>query len=239
MTSEVWGKADLHIHSDRSDGLAAIPEIMEYVQRQTDLSVIAITDHNTIEGAVEAHAMASDYDFEVIIGSEISSQSGHIIGLYLDEDVPAGLTAHETIARIQEQDGIAIIAHPFSQKGVFGPFGTRALTHAASEMAFHAFEVYNSLPFLIWANRVAAKVFALGQGVAATGGSDAHVLEAIGKGVTRFRGTTAEDCRRSIDRLETHAEAGSGGLSLAWRYFRRYPEIRRMHTLNAERCKGR
>jgi len=55
--AEVWGKADLHIHSDHSDGLAKIPEIMEFVQNHTDLNVIAITDHNTIEGALFAKSL--------------------------------------------------------------------------------------------------------------------------------------------------------------------------------------
>ena len=134
-------------------------------------------------------------------------------------------------------DGIAVIAHPFSAKGVFGPTGRNLFAAAASDWAFHAFEVYNSLPFLVWANAVAAKL-AGGQGLATTGGSDAHVLEAVGKGYTVYRGTSTDDLRASIEKCETRAESARSGLSLAWRYAMRYPEIRRMHQLNAARCNG-
>lgn len=234
---EVWSKADLHIHSDHSDGLATIPEIMEHVATRTDLRVIAITDHNTIEGALFAQSLSELYGVEVVVGEEISSRSGHIIGLWLQEAVPPGLSAAETVARIQEQGGIAVIAHPFANRA-FGPFGLESVGNAIREVAFHALEVYNSSPYLVRANRLAAKAFAGGQGIAATGGSDAHVLEAVGKGYTLFRGTTAADLRKSIENLETRAEAGRGGLSVALRYAFLYPKIRRMQAWNWDRCKA-
>jgi predicted metal-dependent phosphoesterase TrpH len=111
VTPDVWSKADLHIHSDHSDGLARIPDIMEYVQHKTDLKVIAITDHNTMEGALFAKSLQDLYDFEVIVGEEISSKSGHVIGLFLQQSISRG-SAGETIARISEQDGIAIVPLP-------------------------------------------------------------------------------------------------------------------------------
>lgn len=237
--TETWSKADLHIHSTHSDGLARIPEIMDHVAERTDLKIIAITDHNTIEGALFAKSLEDLYDFEVVVGEEISSKSGHIIGLFLDSPIPKGLSAAETISRINEQDGIAIIPHPFSNQGVFGPFGESTFGSTINELAFHALEVYNSMPFLVWANRVAARVFAGGQGIAATGGSDAHVLQGIGKGYTVFRGTTAEDLRASLARLETRAETtGRGGLSLMLRYAFHFPQIRRQQAINWERCKA-
>jgi len=235
--SEVWSKADLHIHSNHSDGLARIPDIMDFVQEKTDLSVIAITDHNTIEGALWAHSLQDMYDFEVVIGEEISSKSGHIIGLFLKEAVPPGLSAAETLNMISDQGGVGVIAHPFANRA-FGPFGLESVGKAINDLAFHALEVYNSSPYLIYANRLAAKAFTGGQGVAATGGSDAHVLKAIGKGYTLFCGTSAEELRASIDRLETRAEAGKGGLSIALRYMFRYPQIRRLQSWNWERCKA-
>jgi len=237
--ADVWSKADLHIHSRHSDGLASIPEIMEYVATKTDLKVIAITDHNTIEGALFAKSIEDLYPgLEVVVGEEITSKWGHILGLYLTEEVPPGLSAAETISRIEEQGGIAIIAHPFANRA-FGPFGLKSLGKRISDVAFHAMEVYNSSPYLIYANRLAAKAFAGGQGCAATGGSDAHVLKAIGKGHTLFRGTTAADLRRSLDELETRACAAKGGMSIAFRYMLRYPQIRRQQALNWARCKAR
>ena len=235
---DIWSKADLHIHSDHSDGLASVPEIMEYVQHETDLSVIAITDHNTIEGSLFAKSLSELYDFEVVVGSEISSSEGHILGLFLHEDVAAGMSPADTMRAIEEQGGVAIIAHPFSNKGVFGPLGRNVFAEAVQEGAFQALEVYNSLPFLVWANSQAAKL-AGGNGIALTGGSDAHVLKGVGRGYTLFRGTTSEDLRASIDNLETRAEAARGGLSLALRYAWRYPAIRRMREGNRERCEAR
>ncbi len=235
-TETVWSKADLHIHSNHSDGLASIPEIMEYASTRTDLRVIAITDHNTIAGALFAKSLEDIYGIEVVIGEEISSTAGHILGLWLEEAVPPGLSAAKTIARIGEQGGIAVIAHPFANRA-FGPFGLESVGKAIHDIAFHALEVYNSSPYLIYANKLAARAFAGGQGIAATGGSDAHVLKAIGTGYTVFRGSTAADLRRSIENLETHAEAGRGGLSVALRYAFLYPRIRRLQSWNWERCK--
>lgn len=237
MSTQVWSKADLHIHSMHSDGLASIPEILEFAASGTDLKVIAITDHNTIEGALLAKELEEMYDIEVVVGEEVSTTEGHVLGLFLTEEIPPGLTPVETIRRISGQGGIAIIPHPFSARGVFGPFGRSRLADAVRDMAFNALEVYNSVPGLIWANRLAVKMFSGGLGVAAVGGSDAHVLRAVGKGYTVFRGSTAEELRASIDALETHAEADRGGLALAFRYMRSIPRIRRRQAFNQARCR--
>lgn len=235
---EIWGKADLHIHSRHSDGLASVPQIMDYVYDKTDLSVIAITDHNTIEGALFAKSLEELYPgLEVIVGEEITSKWGHIIGLFLTEKVPAGLSAAETISRVNDQGGIAIIAHPFANRA-FGPFGLKSLGKKIGDVAFQAMEVYNSSPYLVYANRLAAKAFAGGQGWAATGGSDAHVLRAIGTGYTLFRGRTAEELKRSVVELETRACADRGRMSVAFRYILRLPQLKRQQILNKERCKA-
>ncbi len=239
MTTEVWSKADLHIHSTHSDGTGRIPEIMEYVATQTDLKVIAITDHNTIEGALFAKELEELYGIEVVVGEEVSSTEGHILGLFITEEIPQGLTPLETIRRITDQGGVAIIPHPFSNRGVFGPFGRGGFVAAVSDLAFHAVEIYNSVPYLGWANRVAAKMFHHSLGVAAVGGSDAHMVHSIGRGFTSFRGSTAEDLRKSIDALETRAEADRGGLAVALRYVRSIPQIRRLRAANWERCRAR
>ncbi len=235
--SKTWSKADLHIHSTHSDGLATIPEIMRHVQDNTDLSVIAITDHNTIEGALLAKSLESDFELEVVVGEEVSTKSGHVIGLFIQEHIHAGMSVTDTIRAIDEQGGVAMIPHPFSAQGVFGPFGVKGFGAALNDFAFHALEVYNSMPFLVYANRVAARVFSGGQGIAATGGSDAHVLQGIGKGYTVFRGTSADDLRASIDALETRAETGRGGLGIALRYAFHFPRIQRQREWNRAVCK--
>jgi predicted metal-dependent phosphoesterase TrpH len=202
------------------------------------LSVTPTPDHNTIEGGLRAREAARHHPrLEVVVGSEITSRWGHILGLFLESDVPAGLTAAETIVRINDQGGVAIVAHPFANRA-FGPWGLKSLGDRIGDVAFQAMEVYNSSPYLIRANRLAAKAFLAGQGIAATGGSDAHVLKAVGSGYTLFRGTTAEDLKCSIEELETCARAGKGGMSIALRYMVRYPQIRRQQSLNHARCRA-
>lgn len=239
MSTEVWSKADLHIHSDHSDGTGSIPQIMEYVSTRTDLKVIAITDHNTIEGALFAKELEDLYGIEVVVGEEVSSKEGHVLGLFLTEEIRPGLSALETIRQITDQGGVAIIPHPFSNQGVFGLFGRTEFAEKISDLAFHALEVYNSVPYLALANRWARKLFPHGAGVAAVGGSDAHMVHSVGRGYTVFRGTSAEELRRSLDAAETYAEADRGGLALALKYMRAVPRIRQLRAANWERCRVR
>lgn len=236
--AEVLSKADLHIHSNHSDGVASIPEIMDHVTQNTDLRVIAITDHNTIDGALYAKSLEELYDIEVIVGEEISARQGHVIGLFLQESIPAGMCASDTVRAIIEQDGIAIVPHPFSAQGVFGPLGSKLLAGALDDWGFHGMETYNSLFYLGWANRLATRMLQHGHRIAATGGSDAHVLEAIGKGHTVFAGTTAEDLRVALLDRSTSADSEPQGLSVAWRLALNLRNIRRNHSLNWERCKA-
>jgi len=232
-----WSKADLHIHSSESDGLATPEEIVDYVATRTDLKVIAITDHNTISGGLRARDAARDYPgLEVIVASEITCERGHVAGLFLTDDVAPGMSLGETIAAIEEQGGLVVIPHPFSAQGVFGPRGRRHFDNAVEAGIFGAVEVYNALPYLGWANGRVARLLGPTFGVAAMGGSDAHVLEAIGKGHTLFQGETAEDLRGSIERMETEARLDRGGARGALRYMMRYPKIRRQQALNWERC---
>ena len=234
--SQTWSKADLHIHSDHSDGLPSVPEIMDHVQQKTDLSVIAITDHNTLEGALFAKSLEGLYDFEVIVGEEISSTAGHIIGLFLQEDIRPGMSAADTLASIREQDGIAVIPHPFANRA-FGPFGLESVGDEIVELDFNALETVNSSPYLVWANRVAAKAHDDGAGAAAVGGSDSHVLRAIGTGYTLFAGSTAADLRSAIEAETTRACLGKGQAAVALHYFVRFRRIRKLQAWNWERCR--
>src|SRR5512145_457311 len=83
------GKADLHIHSEWSDGLPSIRDILEHVEYQTDLDLIAITDHDMIEGAFEAREIAAQkrYRFDVIVGMEITTLEGHLLAYDLEKSL--------------------------------------------------------------------------------------------------------------------------------------------------------
>jgi predicted metal-dependent phosphoesterase TrpH len=112
--SSPTGTADLHIHTHFSDGADSPRDVLRWAERKR-LDVIAITDHDTIEGARVAAQLAreSRSNPDVIIGEEVSSADGHILGLFLTERVPPGLSAEETVAAIHEQGGLAVAAHPF------------------------------------------------------------------------------------------------------------------------------
>ena len=112
-------KADIHIHTTYSDGLMTPEAVVEYAAAETELRVIAITDHDTIAGAVAARRYWHCYQREfghldIIIGSEITSRDGDIVGLYLCDDVPPAMSAADTVQAIHAQGGLAIAVHPYS-----------------------------------------------------------------------------------------------------------------------------
>lgn len=113
-------KIDLHTHSVQSpDGSLSKADYQSILDRGL-LDVIAVTDHNTISFAQKLHTELGD---KIIIGEEITAREGEIIGLYLKEVVPAGLSAAETADRIHQQGGIVYVPHPFEtiRKGLTLP----------------------------------------------------------------------------------------------------------------------
>ena len=205
MTSR--GLADLHVHTSYSDGWPSPMEVVDHVTLHSDLDVVAITDHDTIEGALRAddYARRTRSPVTVIVGEEVSSRQGHILGLFLERKIRPGLSAAATIDEIHCQGGLAIAAHPFWRtermaERFRGPVhGTGWL---AAELDFDAVEVENSTPGLGLANRLARRL-AEAAGLAAVGGSDAHILEAVGKSATSFRGHSARALRSAIEKGTT------------------------------------
>ena len=113
MTAKL-GRADLHIHTLASDGTSGIAEILDHVERSTDLDVIAITDHERIDAAIAAQAISRDRGLraQVVVGEEVTTRGGHLLGLYLTERVKPLQSLRSTIAAIHDQGGLAIPAHP-------------------------------------------------------------------------------------------------------------------------------
>ncbi|HEY7801035.1 MAG TPA: PHP-associated domain-containing protein [Dehalococcoidia bacterium] len=206
------GIADLHIHTRYGDGMATVPELLEYVEHHTDLDVIAITEHDTLragEEARELHARGA-FRFAVICGEEVTTLDGHLIALDIDAPLPSFRRLEETLAAIHRQGGIAIAPHPLS-------FLTRSVTRKGFErvrvcadeaVRFDAIEEYNLSP----AGRVtSAKARALNRDrlhLAAVGASDAHFLQSIGSAYTTFPGNSADDLRGAIAAKTTSGAAG-------------------------------
>ena len=112
MTTNQFLKADLHVHSYRSNDSCSTPSAIVSRSLKTGINCLAITDHNTIDGALEIQTIAP---FTVIIGEEIKSSGGEIIGLFLDEVIPPGLTPLETAKAIKAQSGLVMAPHPFDR----------------------------------------------------------------------------------------------------------------------------
>ncbi|NLT42301.1 MAG: CehA/McbA family metallohydrolase [Anaerolineae bacterium] len=197
------GRADLHVHTTYSDGVSSVPEVLEAAV-DAGLDAIAITDHDTIEGALEATVLGSAYRIETIVGAEITTREGHLLGLFLKRLVPAGLTLAESIAAVHEQGGVAVAAHPYDPIcfGVLNPWRHILTEEQVLELPYDAMEVFNACLPVSLPNRQAVRLAARA-GTGRVAGSDAHSADTVGLGVTEFPGTTAEELRAALHSRQT------------------------------------
>jgi predicted metal-dependent phosphoesterase TrpH len=186
-------RADLHIHTTCSDGTANPWEVARALA-SSDLAVAAVTDHDTIEGALRVREALAGRGPEIIVGTEVTSADGHLLALFVDRTIPKGRSARETVDLIHERGGLAIAAHPY--------FPMQSLGDLARTLPFDAVEVANGTVFGELANRLARRRLAA-SARAVFGGSDAHVLAAVGHVQTLFPGRTAADLRAAIERGQT------------------------------------
>jgi predicted metal-dependent phosphoesterase TrpH len=207
--NKLEGKADLHIHSGAGDGVATVDQILEYVEHQTDLDLIAVTDHDLIDGALEARELGAKrrYRFDTIVGMEITTLEGHLLAYDLEEPIRMLLPLVSTIRSVHEQGGFCVVPHPMSWlTRSIGLHGLRRVIEDERDgVSFDGVEVLN--PTL--AGRVIyEKVLALNREswlLPELGGSDAHSLEFIGSGHTLFPGRRADDFRRALKEKTTRA----------------------------------
>ena len=200
-----YSKADTHIHTSYSDGNSSPEDIVEAAAGRLD--VIAVTDHNRIKGAFKAKEYALKNSFlevDVIIGEEISTKNGHVVGLFLENKIIPGKTAQETIDEIHLQGGLAIAPHPYYFVS-YAEKGYAPIRKLLSELDFDAVEVINnSSTFSIFSN-AAASLANVSIGLSQLGASDAHRMDFIGKGYTGFYGKTALDLKLQIKEKKTTA----------------------------------
>jgi len=194
------GKADLHIHTIYSwDGTATVKAVLKQAAHVAHLDVIAITDHDEIRGALEAQDLAPLYGLEVIPGSEITTADGHLLGLFLQQKIPAGLPLKETVLRIYEQGGVCLAAHP-EARGTHS-INRRILQDALQDKTLAktllGVETLNAGLFDQRAN-TNADVIAQELALARTGASDSHLHWTIGHGITLYPGQTANDLREAL-----------------------------------------
>lgn len=201
------GKADLHIHTTYSmDGTASVREVLESAVR-AGVDVIAVTDHNEVRGALEAREACTRFGVEIIPGIEVSTQDGHLLALFVEQNIPRGKSIIDTLLLIREMGGIAIAPHPqqpvpnsITLKSIH-----RALEHPLASEALLGIEVCNMNPSHSPYNRHSQQI-AGGLSLAQIASSDAHMASMVGAGVTHFEGRTAQDLLRSIQRRATRPE---------------------------------
>lgn len=203
------GLADVHMHTNYSDGTGSVEEVLAFAQEHTRLDVLAITDHDTIEGALRARDLAARgrYRFEVIVGEEISTREGHMLALFLRERVPPDLSIERSIELVREQGGLAIVAHPFNR--VFRHSVQRSVMNRLlrqPELHPHGIETLNGSFAGIGSSQIAMTLARSTYHWAETGGSDAHTPTAVGCARTVFPGRTATELRAAILARTTAAE---------------------------------
>ena len=214
-------RADLHLHTTFSDGTATPEETLNFLVARTPFRVVAVTDHDTIDGALRARRYAEEHPevfagVHVIVGEEVSAREGHVIGLFLQEWIPPGLSAAKTVEEIHRQGGLAIAAHPYTNLMRWNNLvGVGDLIRS---LPFDAIEVRNANFTEFRANRKAERHAG---DKARLGSSDGHFLESVGRCFTRFPGATAEDLRRAILLRQTVAEGSCYGLRTLARFVAR------------------
>ncbi len=178
-----WITVDFHLHTEWSHD-CSIPtaDLLDHAE-EIGLGGIAVTDHNVFGGALEAVELAKGRDLVVIPGEEVKTDNqGEVIGLFLEEEIPRGMSFADTITAIRDQGGLVYLPHPFDRLHAI-PDPATIHRHLGE---IDVFEVYNARLLRDSFNDEAlrfARKYRLLQGA----GSDAHVLQGVGTGVVRMR----------------------------------------------------
>jgi len=174
-------RADLHTHTHFSHDSIASPQSLVEACRRKGINCLAVTDHNSIQGGLAALELA-DGDPIVIVGEEVRTAAGEVIGLFLSEEVPSGLSPDETVERIEAQGGVAGVPHPYDRLrlGLRHEEMVRLLPHISFIEALNARIIFP-------ADNGRARRFAQGNGLAMSAGTDAHHPMEIGRCYVEMR----------------------------------------------------
>jgi predicted metal-dependent phosphoesterase TrpH len=216
---------DLHLHTEFSPDCDTPLDAIEAHCLRRGLTGIAVTDHDTIEGALRLRDRVRTLD--VILAEEVSSRDGDVIGLFVQERIPPGLSAAETMQAIHAQGGLVYLPHPFEKRSTRRSGGA-SLSSVLPQIDI--VEIFNGKASRAHYNAQAAE-FARQHGKLRAGGSDAHSLQAIGTVYTEFDLPTGEVTAAAFLAALPHAHIvgkrrspvggwlvrGRRPLSLAWR----------------------
>jgi hypothetical protein len=191
---------DLHCHTSSSFDSLADPAAVARAAAARGLTHLAVTDHDRIDGALRARDAAPP-ELTVIVGEEIKTADGDVLGIFLSREIQPGLSATETIAAIREQGGLVGIPHPFDGLRGFGRKNGTTLEAIAGSVDW--IESYNARVVGGNANQRAAE-FALERGLPGLGASDSHTVMEVGVAYNIVHGDpgTPEGMRASFARTE-------------------------------------
>ncbi|HEX7609385.1 MAG TPA: PHP domain-containing protein [Solirubrobacteraceae bacterium] len=176
-------EVDLHMHTDHSHDCATPVEVLLATAREEGLGAIAVTDHNEISGALEAERQAAAAGVKVIVGEEVKTAGqGEVIGLFIKEKIPRGLSLEETVAEIHRQGGIVYVPHPFDRMHSVPDY--EHLLKIIDDV--DAIEVFNPRVAISAFNDEAER-FAAKYRIPAGAGSDSHVAQGLGSVRIRMR----------------------------------------------------
>jgi hypothetical protein len=174
---------DLHMHTDHSNDCETPVEVLLEAAREAGLGAIAVTDHNEISGALEAREKAKAAGLKVIVGEEVkTAEQGEVIGLFIEEKIPRGLTMAETVAEIKRQGGLVYVPHPFDRMHSVPDY--EHLLPILDDV--DAIEVFNPRVAIGAFNEEAVR-FAAKYRIVAGAGSDSHVAQGLGSVRIRMR----------------------------------------------------
>jgi glycosyltransferase involved in cell wall biosynthesis len=174
---------DLHMHTDHSGDCATPVDVLLASARDAGLGAIAITDHNEISGAHDARAKAAEFGVKVIVAEEVkTADQGEVIGLFIEEKIPRGMTLAETIAEIKRQGGLVYVPHPFDRMHSVPDY--EHLLAVVEDI--DALEVFNARVAIAAFNEEAVR-FAAKYRIVGGAGSDAHVPQGLGSVRIRMR----------------------------------------------------
>ncbi|CAB4877969.1 unannotated protein [freshwater metagenome] len=174
---------DLHMHTDHSHDCATPVEVLMATARERGLGAIAVTEHNEISGAVAAAALSEEYGVKVILAEEVkTADQGEVIGLFIKERIPRGMSLEETVAEIRRQGGLVYVPHPFDRMHAVPDY--EHLLKIVEDIDI--IEVFNPRVAIGAFNEEAAR-FAAKYRIPAGAGSDAHVAQGLGTARVRMR----------------------------------------------------
>ena len=203
------GKADLHIHSAYVDGLDRVEAIVDWAEAQTDLDLIAITDHDEVAAGLRGrdYAARRGYRVGVVPGVEITTRGGHLLALDVERPFPMLRRLEETVDRVHAAGGICVAPHPYSWLTTsIGERGLRRLVPPGGASAkLEGIELWNPSLAGKVAHERARVANVLRLQLAELGGSDAHALAFIGSAYTTFPGHTWPDFKRALAERTTRA----------------------------------